>query len=255
MSKFKNSGVARRVAGFGSVAMLFVVTGVASATALNTTGPGGGVLNLGNLSVQVTSACINFYNGASPDTCGTTGDTFSVNAPIDGSLFTLNSTGAIKDIPMSSGGVVPAFVQTTGTGAVPNVSFDLTGLVTPASVPCPPTTTPGVCDLPGSPFVFTVNDSTHITVSLTVNLCGYITGSSSGTNCSAGTLYTGLFTSQFTGVSLATLITEAGAPGGITDSTSATFSPVSGVPEPMTLSMMGVGLLGLGLISRRRKQS
>jgi len=29
----------------------------------------------------------------------------------------------------------------------------------------------------------------------------------------------------------------------------------SGVPEPMTLSTMGVGLLGLGLISRRRKKS
>jgi len=29
----------------------------------------------------------------------------------------------------------------------------------------------------------------------------------------------------------------------------------STVPEPMTLSMMGVGLLGLGLISRRRKKS
>ncbi len=30
---------------------------------------------------------------------------------------------------------------------------------------------------------------------------------------------------------------------------------ISSVPEPMTLSTMGVGLLGLGLISRRRKQS
>jgi hypothetical protein len=30
---------------------------------------------------------------------------------------------------------------------------------------------------------------------------------------------------------------------------------VSSVPEPMTLSMMGVGLLGLSLISRRRKKS
>ena len=30
---------------------------------------------------------------------------------------------------------------------------------------------------------------------------------------------------------------------------------VSGVPEPMTLSMMGAGLLGLSLLSRRRKKS
>lgn len=33
------------------------------------------------------------------------------------------------------------------------------------------------------------------------------------------------------------------------------FYTTSSVPEPMTLSMMGVGLLGLGLISRRGKKS
>ena len=37
--------------------------------------------------------------------------------------------------------------------------------------------------------------------------------------------------------------------------TSFTESFYTGVPEPMTLSMMGVGLLGLSLISRRRKKS
>ncbi len=40
---------------------------------------------------------------------------------------------------------------------------------------------------------------------------------------------------------------------GISDFTNS--SETSSVPEPMTLSMMGAGLLGLGLISRRRKKS
>ena len=40
---------------------------------------------------------------------------------------------------------------------------------------------------------------------------------------------------------------------GVSDLTNS--SETSGVPEPMTLSMMGVGLLGLSLISRRRKKS
>ncbi len=40
---------------------------------------------------------------------------------------------------------------------------------------------------------------------------------------------------------------------GVSDLTNS--SETSGVPEPMTLSMMGVGLLGLSLISRRRKKN
>lgn len=40
---------------------------------------------------------------------------------------------------------------------------------------------------------------------------------------------------------------------GISDFTNS--SETSPVPEPVTLSMMGAGLLGLGLISRRRKQN
>lgn len=52
-------------------------------------------------------------------------------------------------------------------------------------------------------------------------------------------------------------ITAALTPGlnSITVSGFANSTYSSGVPEPMTLSMMGVGLLGLGLISRRRKKS
>jgi len=41
----------------------------------------------------------------------------------------------------------------------------------------------------------------------------------------------------------------------VSDLTSFNESFLTGVPEPMTLSMMGVGLLGLGLIARRRKQN
>jgi len=41
--------------------------------------------------------------------------------------------------------------------------------------------------------------------------------------------------------------------GFTTNSVSATFDSTSAIPEPMTVSMMGLGLLGLGLISRRKK--
>jgi hypothetical protein len=56
------------------------------------------------------------------------------------------------------------------------------------------------------------------------------------------------------GVNTAYVFKDIGiAPGGSLTSFNESF--YTGVPEPMTLSMMGVGLLGLGLISRRRKQS
>ena len=52
-------------------------------------------------------------------------------------------------------------------------------------------------------------------------------------------------------------ITAALLPGmnSITVSGFTNSHETSGVPEPMTLSMMGAGLLGLSLISRRRKKS
>ena len=41
---------------------------------------------------------------------------------------------------------------------------------------------------------------------------------------------------------------------GFTNSVSATYDTSSTVPEPATLSMMGFGLLGFGLIGRRKRK-
>jgi len=49
------------------------------------------------------------------------------------------------------------------------------------------------------------------------------------------------------------ILAEVNSANGFTDSVSATYDSTSSVPEPATLSMMGVGLLGLGLIRRRQK--
>jgi hypothetical protein len=49
------------------------------------------------------------------------------------------------------------------------------------------------------------------------------------------------------------ILAEVASGSGFTDSVSATYDSASTVPEPMTLSMMGVGLLGLGLVRRRKK--
>ena len=98
------------------------------------------------------------------------------------------------------------------------------------------------------------------TAFVTENVCKTQQSAGSG-NCTPGNLLAYLTAYGNNGVSTASFsttdpiwifkdISDGGFPMSET-----TQIYTSGVPEPMTLSMMGVGLLGLGLISRRRKQS
>jgi len=91
-------------------------------------------------------------------------------------------------------------------------------------------------------------------------MLGYLDSSATGS-----TGYLGVFTTQLSGNlsafgcagddTIGNILICEGAGHTITSTWSATESPVAGVPEPMTFSLMGVGLLGLGLISRRRTKS
>ena len=102
-----------------------------------------------------------------------------------------------------------------------------------------------------SPFTLT-NDqnATNVAVSMSANLLGWKVSSATGT-----TPYTGQFTTQVGG-NLASVLgganTAAGfAPGGV--SFSANIAPIpGGVPEPLTFSLMGGGLLLLGFVRRRK---
>jgi hypothetical protein len=62
------------------------------------------------------------------------------------------------------------------------------------------------------------------------------------------------FTSQNNVPGTITGILAEVANGGFTDSVSATYDSTSTVPEPATLSMMGLGLVGLGVIGRRKRK-
>lgn len=240
-------------------AAVMAVSGIAGATILatTTTGSYAGQLNLGGLSVQVlgdpTTGCINFFTTSNtPDTACNTPNTFQVIPQSDSALFVLNSNGTIKDIPAGTVNL-SAFVTTTGTGGVPNTTFDLTNLVTPLIAPCAAGQNTGLCS--AGPFVFNsyVSGSTYYTtVSFSANLCGYITGSTPGALCATGTPYTGAFSTQFTGTndSISSLINQSLAPGGITNSVSATFNPAP-VPEPGTTLLLGSGLLAVGMVVRR----
>jgi len=62
-----------------------------------------------------------------------------------------------------------------------------------------------------------------------------------------------VITSQFN-TPFQTVLNNFATFGSVSNTYSATFqaTPPSGVPEPMTLSLMGVGLLGLGIFGRRK---
>jgi hypothetical protein len=223
----------------------------------------GGAFNLGDFSVAVNgtlaTGCVDFYNVSTG--CGTPG-AVTLNAPSDPIFGTVNATtGLLKDL--GPGATFPM----TGALTLNGFTFDLLSLVFPTPTACPPASTPGSCAIAGSPFVFTQdtispqNPTNSADVSLTAIFCGYTgsPGTETATSCSNGTPYSATFTSHFTGTidntgeaaTVTNLIGIIASGGTITDSISGNFSPLP-VPEPVTFSLVGGALLGLGILRRRR---
>jgi len=250
-----------------------------SITCVGQASPCPGTLNIGNFSVadslQGGLACINYYNG-SPAPCAVGSEptaTVTVNNPHD-AIFTA-ATGTLKsllqnDVPQASSLVLGAY------------TWDIVSLVFPNPTVCPPASTPGSCAIAGTPFTFT--QSTLVpdvaTVTFTENLCGYVTaGGAPGANCSGGTPYTGTFKTEFDSningtytanatncpdgtvtvggvttcrATVRNLLTIVANGGTITNSASAVLTPNSAVPEPSYMAFMGLGLVAIGLVGRRK---
>ena len=224
-----------------------------------------GVLNIGNFSVSVpnTNACIDFYNGT-PNASGcATPATSSITEPSDPTVFGVNGTAegaTLADIanPAVIGQtilVTNANIPGGNISGTSGVTFTLLSIQTPTTPQCS-SFGPGFsgvfsCVITGSPFVFSQTGTGNTSsVSLSETDCAFNTGSSGGTNCSTGTLYTASFTAQFT-EGIQALNTQFQT-NGITDSASATFTP-SPTPEPMSFILFGSGLVGVSLVGRRNR--
>jgi hypothetical protein len=269
----------RKTAGSSlAYACVIVVAVSASGFATPLTNLGSATLNAGNGSVRVTgngstSGCIDWYSGVAPSSCqpdGTT-STFTVNGPST-APFIPGQTGTIKDLNFNTPFPVTDFIDVAiGGGAT--ARFDLTNLRvnTGAAVGnCSSAVgsngltdmSPGAtCTPAGSPFQITnglANSSgvvDTVTISLSFDAYGY-TGTS-GVNYSDATKYVGIVTTQgaLSGYNINTILNTISTPGGSIDAAwSATLSPVSGVPEPGTYPLLGLGLIATGTIMRRSRK-
>ena len=145
---------------------------------------------------------------------------------------------------------VPAFaVFTGGTGFAP-ITFDLTyiapGVGTLAG--CSSTTPGALCTPSGSPFTLIQLTSNTVIASLQFNGNAYTDSAATGTSPT-----TSIFTTQTAlNGTIPQVLAQLSSPGGITGITYSASFTASTVPEPASLLLMGMGLVGAGLIARRK---
>lgn len=205
-----------------------------------------GTLNITNCSpnggVTVSATTITWL----PPLSGTTGCIATgagTNVTYSGGALT-SGTGTIKNLTLGGGGSVDMFMTFNSTP----LDFILNGLGPGESTVCSGSIGLNqTCSPANSPFILT-----NLGANTGVSLTAFGTANDGTPGSSA---WTGAFTTQLAGVTLAQVLATIGTPGGsITSTHSASFTVSSAtIPEPATLSMMGVGLLGLGLLRRRKK--
>jgi PEP-CTERM motif len=178
--------------------------------------------------------------GPPESACLQLGATTNVTGTGLGTLSPLSPNGTINDLP-PNGGIAgfmsfglfhfdPAAVGGFGPGSGVSCSVD-----------------PGVnnsCSITGSPFLLT---ETATGTAVTLLAHGTILDGSLTTS-----FWNGNFTTQLTGLTPSQVQAAINAPGTITSTFSGTFN-VSPVPEPVSMALIGGGLIALAAFKRRKR--
>lgn len=199
----------------------------------------------GNVSVSGTS--INF----SPTFTSTTGamETGSFAGLTGGTINSLTGGPATGNVN------IPNFITFSG-GLVAPITFDLTFIAPGVGnlAGCASSTPGAQCTPAGSPFTLIQLTSNTVLASLNLNGVAY-----TGSSATGSTPTVGVFSTQDVVYGTIPAVIAALQGGqtltGITYSASFVASNTPIVPEPASMFLMGLGLLGAGLIARRKSRA
>ncbi len=179
-----------------------------------------------------------------------------------------NTAGATEtgDFAGLTGGTIRSLTggPTTGNVNVPNFATFTTGLATPVNFDltyiapgvgtqagCASSAPGSACTPTNSPFTLFQLTSNTVLISLQFNGVSYTGSSANGTSPT-----TAIFSTQTAALGtipqIISTLAGGGAVTGVTYSASFVATAAPSVPEPGTIMLMGLGLVGAGLIARRK---